>query len=530
MFSKFFADSHIANIFSEFLPYIYLGKRGYTIPKKGILEIEEIKKELTFIPKKVEGYGLSPEPISLLKIGKTKLFLPKFYGIEKFGSVFENKLEKKIIQIDVPFEGKIKAKQISPLNICLSEAKKTGGGIVSLPCGSGKTVIALKIISELKVKTLVVVAKQFLMEQWNERIKQFLPSAKVGYLQQKKIDIEGKDIVLGMLQSIAMCDYDDSIYQTFGMVIYDEVHCVPSKVFSKSLQKVQTKYHFGLSATPNRMDGMTKIINLFIGPIIYKINPKNKQKNPKNLHVLIVQMETLPDNKYYKEYLMYCSGKRPVKNIVKMINNISECSLRLHILSNFLISLAEQGRHILVLSERVNYLKLLHETIESLWKNEFEIGYYYGGASSEEQKKCESGKKQLILATYHMAKEAMDIPILNTLVMVHPTGNYGKLEQSIGRILRKDNYGNFPPLIIDYVDNFSSFRTWSSKRISFYKKEHYTVNHFFIKKESLKENIKEEFEKKIKNLFVTNVTEDDIMNPKISDKLLDYIFSKNMNN
>ena len=91
------------------------------------------------------------------------------------------------------------------------------------------TVMALKIISELKKKTLVIVHKEFLLQQWKERINQFLPTAQVGRIQGDIIDIEGKDIVIGMLQSLSMKKYPSSIFQNFGLTVVDE--CFPYKTF-----------------------------------------------------------------------------------------------------------------------------------------------------------------------------------------------------------------------------------------------------------------------------------------------------------
>jgi len=89
------------------------------------------------------------------------------------------------------------------------------------------TSIALYIASQLHKKTLVVCHKEFLMNQWKERIAQFLPTAKVGMIKQSKVDTEGKDIVLASLQSLAMRDYPDSVFKPFHTVIYDE--CFPHR-------------------------------------------------------------------------------------------------------------------------------------------------------------------------------------------------------------------------------------------------------------------------------------------------------------
>ena len=338
------------------------------------------------------------------------------------------------------------------------------------------TSISLYIIAELKVKALIIVNKEFLMDQWKERIQQFLPDAKIGTLRQKTIDIANKDIVIAMLQSIAMCEYDYSIYKSFGITFYDEVHCVPSKIFSKALRKINTKYHFGLSATPNRSDGMTKITKLYIGPIIYKVD-KNKQiKNPKNLHVFTISFDKLPENKYYKSLFNY----RGKPDVVKMINNIIQCPERIALISIIIrYFIINDNRHILVLSDRIQYLRNIENKIKSDLSNilPFKIGYYIGGMKQCERKETETSN--LILASYSMAKEAMDIPILDTLFMVTSKSN---IEQPIGRIQRKTVYPiKRPPLVIDFIDFFSSFQSQFNKRELFYKKNQYIVNNFIYK-------------------------------------------------
>ena len=100
-----------------------------------------------------------------------------------------------------------------------------------VPCGYGKTVIGLYLASKLGVKTLVVVHKEFLVNQWKERIKQFLPYARIGKIQGSKIFVEGYDIVIGMLQSISMKEYPESTFKDFGFVIYDECHHLGAETF-----------------------------------------------------------------------------------------------------------------------------------------------------------------------------------------------------------------------------------------------------------------------------------------------------------
>ena len=117
-----------------------------------------------------------------------------------FGKSISDKLDDGL-PIDIPFNGSLRPEQLPIQKLYLDAG---GGGIISLKCGGGKTVLALSIIASLKRKTIVLVHKDFLMTQWRDRIEQFLPSAKIGKIQQDTIDIEDKDIVLAMVQSVSV--------------------------------------------------------------------------------------------------------------------------------------------------------------------------------------------------------------------------------------------------------------------------------------------------------------------------------------
>ena len=157
----------------------------------------------------------------------------------------------------------------------MDKIKKTGGGLIQLPCGRGKTITAIYLASVLKVKTIVVVHKTFLQNQWYDRIKEST-NANIGIIRQKKVDIENKDIVIAMLQSLSMIDYDKNIFKDFGLAVFDEVHHTGSRVYSNALKKIGCKYTIGLSATPERTDGLTKVIKWYLGDFIYREEPKNE--------------------------------------------------------------------------------------------------------------------------------------------------------------------------------------------------------------------------------------------------------------
>ena len=162
-------------------------------------EIKEIKNDLTVNPFVFNDFGDKNEKkFSLFMESPNSLYLPRFYGQEKYGQASKSKL-KDGDSINIQFKGSLRVEQEPIVKLYQDEAIKNGGGLISLKCGGGKTVLSLWIISLLKVKTIVVVHKDFLMTQWRDRIGEFLPDARIGKIQQNTIDIENMDIVLAML-------------------------------------------------------------------------------------------------------------------------------------------------------------------------------------------------------------------------------------------------------------------------------------------------------------------------------------------
>ena len=261
----------------------YIGKKGYSIYKKDLSDKEQlyIKKELSvkaYIPKS----PVQPDPFPVYRESPQKFYLPRHFGVEHFGDVNENKLPRGD-NINLQFHGELREYQVNIVNKYIRAVGESGGGLLDVDPGKGKTVMALNIISQLKKKTLVIVHKSFLLNQWIERIQQFLPDARVGKIQGQIIDIEDKDIVIGMLQSLSQKEYPDNMFDSFGLSVYDETHHLGAEVFSKSMLKCITNYTLGLSGTMQRKDGLTKVFKMFLGNIIHK------EKSNTSEHKVIVK-------------------------------------------------------------------------------------------------------------------------------------------------------------------------------------------------------------------------------------------------
>ena len=221
----------------------YLGQKGYTLSKNELTaeQQKQIKNDLTIKPF-VMGSPMNSADVKTFpayRESANKLYVPHYYGMEKFGTPKQYKIAEGD-DINLEFNGKLRENQEIVVNTYLDHVKKVGfgGGLLELPCAYGKTVLSLNIISQLNKKTFIIVHKEFLMNQWIERIQQFLPNARVGKIQGPIVDIDDKDIVIGMLQSLSMKEYPSSIFENFGLTIIDEVHHISSEVFSNSLFKI----------------------------------------------------------------------------------------------------------------------------------------------------------------------------------------------------------------------------------------------------------------------------------------------------
>ena len=526
----------------------YLGQKGYTI-KKSDLTIEQqkqVRNDLTIRPFSLQT-GMGPnsdKTFPAYRESAEKFFVPHYYGVEKYGAPKQYKISEGA-DINLEFAGTLRDYQEPVVNKFIAHCNNTnvGGGLLELPCAWGKTSGSLYILSRLKKKTLVIVHKEFLMNQWIERIQQFLPAARVGKIQGPIIDVENKDIVLCMLQSLISKEYETTLFQQFGFTIIDEVHHISSQSFSNSLFKVVTKYMLGLSATMERKDGTTDVFKMFLGNVIYKAEKKNDNPveiraitykvddddfndtildfrgKPQNSSMItklceynrrtefiiktlcdFIKVDNVNDN-VISEYKINMDKNVPncelcnknnnylIKNVccncVKYCMNCMEnvekecikgrpkcpnCKKVLKYEQNYIenkyIKPLEQT-HTIIMAHNLSILHYIYKKF--VCKNLASVGYYIGGMSEAELKKSE--KKQVVLASYTMSSEGLDIPTLNAEFLITPKTD---IIQTVGRVLRaKHKYSH--PIIYDFVDSHDLFQRQWIKRKSYYKKQNYKI-------------------------------------------------------
>jgi len=437
--------------------------KGYQVAKKDIPNLVTLKGVLTAKPY-VPAVFVKPQYVTKYPVyleTETHMYVPKHYGIQHYG---ELKSQRDVSQTDPKFwefTGKLRPIQ--------EEVVKTytRDGIISLQTGGGKTVCALYIASKLKLPTVVLVHNTFLRDQWVDRISAFLPKARIGMVQGDTVDIQDKDVIVAMLQSVSMKEYPDEMFKNIGLLIVDECHHIASESFSKAIPKLTCKHMLGLSATPERKDRLMYVINWFLGPLLYKSDTVDKVDS--KVRVEVYEFE--PEDSNFNEIIYNSQG---VMFTSLMINKVVECLQRNKMLIELLSDIYhDKERQILVLTDRVDHAKTLLEMLPEDVKAESCI---LGREVKSSQRAEWCASKRILIATYTMCKEGFDVATLNTLMIATSRPD---VDQIVGRILRVDKADRkVDPLIIDIVD--PPFRRQFQTRLALYKSRSYDIEKMTI--------------------------------------------------
>jgi superfamily II DNA or RNA helicase len=273
-----------------------------------------------------------------------------------------------------------------------------------------------------------------------------------------------------MLQTLSMKDLNGDLFKPIGLVIVDECHHIASEVFVQALPKITSKYMLGLSATPDRKDKLMHVINWFLGPLLYKSETGDSVDTKVNVEVFEYQ-NTDPE---FNEVVLSSQG---FVSVPIMVNKLAECEDRTRWLCGIIEDICEEGRQILVLSDRVEHCKAILEGLPPAIQEKACI-LSQKVSSAKRTEFC--ADKKILIATYSMCKEGFDVPTLNTLVMATPRPD---IDQIVGRILRVEKTKRtIDPLIIDIVD--PQFRRQFGQRNTLYRKRNYTVKRMSITTES----------------------------------------------
>lgn len=316
----------------------------------------------------------------------------------------------------------------------IEAVSKKDFGVIVAPPGSGKTIMGLKIIKEKKQPALIVVHRKRLLEQWQERVQTFLgvPKHEIGIIGQGKAKI-GKQITISTIQSLPK-----QIEQTqnhFGIILVDECHHIPAKTFRNTIEKLNTFYLYGLTATSFRKYNDDKLIFAFLGDIISEVhnteieNFKHAQIIVKNTN-LDVPFNSKTDNFETLSKILVHDSKRNKLILNDIKNELSK------------------GKRIAIITERKEHINALY-----LFLKQYCEVVTLSGDDSDTQKKSkwktlQHGAFQALITTGQYFGEGSDLSNISSLFLVYPFSFRGKLIQYIGRVQRSE----INPTIYDYRD------------------------------------------------------------------------------
>jgi superfamily II DNA or RNA helicase len=447
-----------------------LTAKGYAIKKSFLTDVQTqgLRSELTVAPKVLDRFQKDIQNFPIYYESKTRFYVPRHWGIKKFGEP----------EVDIVSEGLSLPETISfstkfpphdfQNEIIESFIEKNANGLICVPCGYGKTFMALNIAVRLKRRFLIIVDKEFLMNQWKSEIENFIIGARVGILQANKIQMEAEkyDVTICMIQTICRREFPDGFFDQYGFTIFDECHHLGAAYFCKALLKIQTKYMLGLSATPDREDGLTCVFEYYLGEPVYK---NTKRAPDKEAVVKAVWFDS--EDPIYKDIPVNWRGETVS---AKLLNQVAEFEARNKKIMELIDEYAKDpNRFILILSDRISQLEWFEKALNE-WITKYVHGYYIGGMK-QSKLDANADKCQILLATYQMASEAFSVKKLNTVILATPRKN---VEQSTGRIFRQRiDERKVAPHIIDIIDSHECHKRRWFVRQKFYKECEYTFQH-----------------------------------------------------
>jgi len=338
-----------------------------------------------------------------------------------------------------------------------SIAKKDLGVIVAPP-GSGKTIVALKIISDKQQPSLIIVHRKQLVEQWIERVETFLgiPKNEIGKIGQGKSKF-GNKITIATIQSLSkeLGKADAENFLTvFGTIIVDECHHIPAETYRNTISKLQTFYLYGLTATPFRKYNDGKLIFIHLGEIIAEIKT-SEISTSKEAKIIIKNTELdVPFNSKTDKF----------ETLSKIL--VHDSSRNKFILEDVKAEI-NKGKKVVIITERKEHIDSLYQYLKQTYE-----AITLSGEDSEINKNfkwkiLKAGNYQALITTGQFFGEGTDLQNANCLFLVYPFSFEGKLIQYIGRVQRSE----VAPTIYDYRDiKIDYLNKLFLKRNTYYRK------------------------------------------------------------
>jgi superfamily II DNA or RNA helicase len=326
-----------------------------------------------------------------------------------------------------------------------------------MPTGSGKTVVALHCIAQRKQPALVIVHTKELLYQWHKEAQQFLglKDDEVGLLGDRHSDL-GKPVTIAIVNSLYT--RAEKYRKQTGFLIVDECHRVPSRTFKEAVAAFDSRYMLGLSATPQRRDGLNRLIYLSLGDRVCNVSQKKLQAAGHIMGADLVTRETGFDYPYDDDYQA-------------MLTALTGDPARNQLIVNDFVDFARDAPDpALMVSDRKEHCNVLAELIR---ERGIRVAVLTGdtpkNARTQVIEDLNAGKLDVLVSTIQLIGEGFNCKRLAALFLATPSRFAGKIQQVVGRVLRSDN-GKSKPVIYDYADQSWVLRASFESRLETYQK------------------------------------------------------------
>lgn len=391
------------------------------------------------------GYwqGETPETLSFFQRAGDSYRIPRGFIGQLLQILDYNQIPFRVIdrtrllyEVKFDFKGELRPYQDEAVKAVLGRRF----GLLEAPPGSGKTIMALAAIATKKQPALILTHTKELLYQWQDRTCQFLGLEKeeIGLIGDGKKTI-GDRLTIGIVNSALKVA--DELQERIGFLIIDECHRTPSRTFTEAVTFFDCRFMLGLSATPYRRDGLTKLIYLHIGDRLHRIETKALQEQKAIMTAKLISRET--------------GFKYPYKgpeDYQPMVTALTEDKDRNRLIAGDVLNASKKGKGIsLVISDRKEHCRALARMV-SPYRPTREL---YGDLRSKERKRIveelNQGNVKILVATSQLIGEGFDLPALSNLFLTTPVKFEGRLKQYTGRILRTAR-GKDTPVVYDYQD------------------------------------------------------------------------------
>lgn len=332
-------------------------------------------------------------------------------------------------------------------------------GMIVLPTGKGKSILGCYIAYRLRQRTLIIVHKDDLVDGWRADSKLcFGDDFKTGLIKAKS-RVVGDQLTIATVQTLNRMNQEElsKLYKQFGLVIVDEMHHCSSTSFDL-VHNFEACYKIGLTATPERADGLTPLFFYHFGGFCYQYEMDEEDKDILPVEVRVKQlpvkhMPTMKWNGRMVNVVEVPHKYRPRVNFSKLENEVITNKEYLNITCGDILHEFNQGRSIILFLSQKEHCRLLFDTLKTKGVPEDKMQLYYGDSKvpKTEMKRLAEEKEVLItIATYSIATEGTNVKSWEVAFLLSSISSGKNVEQAVGRIRRAKEGKINPVLVYDY--------------------------------------------------------------------------------